>query len=449
MRRSLVGNNGLEYANQKSMTYKQTLDYLHAMLPMFHRIGAPAYKADLSNTIRLCELLGQPQHKFRSVHIAGTNGKGSVSHMIASVLQSAGYKTGLFTSPHLKDFRERIRINGKKIPKNEVTSFVGLWKSEFEEIKPSFFEWTAALAFDYFAREKVDVAVLETGMGGRLDSTNVVMPVLSVITNIGMDHMAFLGDTLTKIAGEKAGIIKQNVPVVVGERHIETTAVFLEKAKEMNSPIFFAEDYLSAATVRGFNPAKRGSFYNVFQNQTMRYKNLYCPLAGSYQAKNLVTMLTAIDLLNLNGFDLNEGQIRKGVAGVVRQTGLMGRWQVLGKNPLIICDVGHNREGILYVLQQLRTLRYKHLHFVLGMVNDKDTESILSLLPPEATYYFCKPNIPRGLDENVLANSAKDAGLKGLVFHSVKDACKEAMNSAQTDDLVFIGGSTFVVAEAL
>ncbi len=437
------------FDNHLCMTYKQTLEYLQSMLPMFHRIGAAAYKADLSNTLRLCQLLDQPQHKFRSVHIAGTNGKGSVSHMIASVLQSAGYKTGLFTSPHLKDFRERIRINGKKIPKKEVTSFISRWKSDFEEIRPSFFEWTAALAFEYFAREKVDVAVIETGMGGRLDSTNVVMPLLSVITNIGMDHMAFLGDTLSKIAGEKAGIIKQNVPVVIGERHPETTEVFLKKAREMNSPIFFAEDLICIEPARGFIPEKKGSSYHVFQNQTLRFKHLNCPLAGIYQKKNLVTVLAALELLKTRGIDLNEVQIRKGIAGVVRQTGLMGRWQVLGKNPLIICDVGHNEEGIKYVLNQISILKYKHLHFVLGMVNDKDVNSILSLLPPEATYYFCKPNIPRGLDANLLATAAIDYRLNGLVYGSVKQAFHAATRNAQAADLVFIGGSTFVVAEVL
>ncbi|MDP2422766.1 MAG: folylpolyglutamate synthase/dihydrofolate synthase family protein [Bacteroidales bacterium] len=431
------------------MSYKQTLDYLHSMLPMFHRIGAAAYKADLGNTIALCQLLGQPHEKFKSVHIAGTNGKGSVSHMIASVLQSAGYKTGLFTSPHLTDFRERIRINGKMIPKPVVVRFVNLWKTEFRAIQPSFFEWTVGLAFDYFGHERVDIAVLETGMGGRLDSTNIVTPALSVITNIGMDHMAFLGNTLEKIAREKAGIIKTRTPVVIGERLPETAPVFISKANEMSAPIYFADEFFSAEILGVFNPEKSGSSYNIYHKNRILHKNLSMPLAGNYQQQNLVTVFTALEVLKKKGFNISDQHITKGISGVVRRTGLRGRWQVLGKNPLIICDVGHNKDGLVQVIAQIKKLTFRQLHIVFGMVDDKDIDSMLELLPDDAIYYFCKPDIPRGLDERILVAEAAKVGLIGQSHRSVKEAYGVAIKSAHPDDLIFVGGSTFVVAEVL
>jgi dihydrofolate synthase / folylpolyglutamate synthase len=413
------------------MNYRETLVYLFAQLPMFHRIGAAAYRADLSNTTALCSLLNNPEKKFRSIHIAGTNGKGSTSHMIASVLQSAGFKTGLYTSPHLKDFRERIRVNGKKIPKSYVIKFVKQHRKAFEPIQPSFFEYTAVMAFQYFADEKVDIAVIETGMGGRLDSTNVITPLVSVITNISKDHTAFLGDTLPAIAAEKAGIIKPRVPVVIGESQSEVEDVFIAKAKERKAPIIFAD--------QNYSP----------QALTTGGLSLNCPLKGSYQEKNIITSYQAIRLLINKGFHISDEYIRHGFRNVIKQTGLQGRWQIIGKKPKTICDVGHNEAGIRYILQQLEKEKYEKLHWVFGLVNDKDANGILKLLPSSAVYYFCKANIPRGLDASELRNKAKAFGLNGNIYSSVKDAYQSACKSAGDHDLVFIGGSTFIVAEVL
>jgi dihydrofolate synthase/folylpolyglutamate synthase len=428
------------------MNYRQTLDYLFAQLPMFHRIGAAAYRADLKNTIALCTLLGHPENTFKSVHIAGTNGKGSTSHLIASVLQSAGYKTGLYTSPHLKDFRERIRINGKKIPKAYVTSFVHRNMRSFEPIEPSFFEYTAVMAFQYFAEEKVDVAIIETGMGGRLDSTNLITPLLSVITNISKDHMTFLGDTLPTIAIEKAGIIKKNIPVVIGETQAEVENVFLARASEMESPIHFADQNfrLSKSFKRGFTICQRDSISPKGDGVS-----LHCPLKGIYQEKNFITVYQAINQLNETGFPVDEKSIRSGFKNVVRQTGLKGRWQLLNLKPRTICDVGHNEAGIRYILEQLNQEKFDRLHWVFGLVNDKDADSILKLLPQNAVYYFCKADIPRGLDAEELKQKATASGLSGEVYPSVKDAYLAARQSAGENDLVFIGGSTFIVAEVL
>lgn len=406
------------------MNYRQTLQYLYDQLPMFQRIGPAAYKADLDNTITLCNVLGNPQNNFRSVHIAGTNGKGSTSHLIASALHSAGYKTGLYTSPHLKDFRERIKINGRKIPKSYVTAFVRQNKHHFSHIRPSFFEYTAVMAFQYFSEEKVDIAVIETGMGGRLDSTNVITPVVSVVTNISKDHTAFLGDTLGKIAGEKAGIIKQGVPVVIGETQPEVMEVFLEKAASLKAPIHFADQNRDGVPVK-------------------------CPLKGYYQQKNINTAYQAIHVLNTSGFAVSRENILHGFRNVIRQTGLMGRWQTIGKKPKTICDIGHNEAGIKMITEQLRDENFNTLHWVFGLVNDKDADAILKLLPQDATYYFCKANIPRGLDAGELEMRAGKFGLKGEVYPSVKDAYQSARNSANEHDLVFIGGSTFIVAEVL
>jgi len=430
------------------MNYRQTLDYLFAQLPMFHRIGAAAYRADLGNTISLCTLLGHPENTFKSVHIAGTNGKGSSSHLIASVLQSAGYKTGLYTSPHLKDFRERIRINGKKIPKNFVCKFVNLHRHQFEPIQPSFFEYTAVMAFQYFSEEKVDVAVIETGMGGRLDSTNVITPIISLITNISKDHTLFLGDSLPAIAAEKAGIIKPCVPVIIGETQVEIRDVFIARAEEVKAPILFAD--------QNYRLIRKGQQKNTFYLETSSRDSipwdgvpLFCPLHGIYQEKNFISSFQVIKLLIESGFDISDEAIRSGYRNVIRLTGLKGRWQVMSGKPKTICDVGHNEAGIKYILEQLGKEKFNRLHWVFGLVNDKDADSILKLLPSKAVYYFCKANIPRGLDAEELGQKANSYGLRGKAFLSVKEAFLAAQQSAGENDLVFIGGSTFVVAEVL
>lgn len=405
------------------MNYQQTLDYLFSQLPMFQRVGASAYKADLNNTIELCKLLHHPEKNFKSIHIAGTNGKGSTSHMLASILQEAGYKVGLYTSPHLKDFRERIKINGEMISEQEVVDFVIKHQSEFEQINLSFFEWTVGLAFDYFSKKQVDIAVIETGLGGRLDSTNVITPLVSVITNIGKDHTQFLGETLAKIASEKAGIIKENIPIIIGETQQETQQVFIDKALEKSAKIFFADKIITT--------------------------NYESDLKGIYQEKNKKTVLAAIQQLMINGFSIAEENIKNGLLNVVKNTGLLGRWQILSENPLTICDTGHNEAGINEVLKQISLTKHNHLHFVFGAVNDKEIDSILSMLPKNATYYFCQAKIPRALDVNVLYTKAKKIELKGNPYDSVENAIKQAKSNASVNDLVFVGGSTFVVAEAI
>lgn len=429
------------------MTYQKTLDYLFKRLPMFQRIGAAAYKPDISNTIKLCDILGNPQNLFPSIHIAGTNGKGSTSHLLASVLQEKKLKVGLYTSPHLKDFRERIKINGKKIPQKEVIDFVEKYKTDFEEIELSFFEWTVGLAFDYFAKNKVDIAVIETGMGGRLDSTNILTPILSIITNISYDHTQFLGDTLEKIAGEKAGIIKQNIPVIIGETQIETTSVFEKKANEKTSEILFADKEITILKSEKIQK-KEGFQLNIELEYREKKYQLKSPLAGNYQIKNFSTTLVA--LKNLKGkFKPKYSEIKKGFKNVIKNTGLQGRWQVLGNNPLVICDTGHNEAGISYILEQINSLKFQQLHFVLGMVNDKSIDKILSMLPKNAIYYFCKANIPRGLDPEILKNQAEKFHLKGSIYPSVKKALNASKKNAKNNDLIFIGGSTFTVAEVL
>lgn len=429
------------------MDYRQTIQFLYDQLPVFHRIGPAAYKPDMGNIEALCSMLGEPQKKFRSIHIAGTNGKGSVSHLLASVLQSAGYKTGLHTSPHLKDYRERFRINGKMILKSDVIDFVKIWKKEFESLKPSFFEMSVALAFDYFSKKQVEIAVIETGMGGRLDSTNILTPEVSVITNIGWDHMMFLGNTLEKIAQEKAGIIKPGIPVVIGETHPETESVFISKARASASPFYFADQGLRIEKAK--SALTSGSHFNVYRGEEIIHDHLYCPLGGDYQLPNIVTVLKAVDVLRNQNFHIPPGAVTSGIANVVQDTGLKGRWQVLGRNPLIIADVGHNKDGIRFVIDQINKLRFRKLHFVLGMVNDKDVVSILEMLPASASYYFCKPDIPRGLDASLLATEAVKTGLCGEIFASVGKAFLAAKDNAGKDDLIFIGGSTFVVAEVV
>lgn len=402
------------------MTYKETTDWMFSQLPMFQMQGASAYKKDLTNTLLLVERLQHPETKFKSIHVAGTNGKGSTSSMIASILQEAGYKVGLYTSPHLKDFRERIRINGEMISEDFVVDFISENKSFFEANQLSFFEMTVGLAFDYFAKEQVDVAVIEVGMGGRLDSTNVITPLVSVITNIGFDHTQFLGDTLPKIAAEKAGIIKSNVPVVIGEYSEETKPIFIAKAKLENAPIYFAQD-----------------------NLEVTYE---CALLGDYQVYNKKTVLQAIKLLQ-SQFKIEENHIKLGLKNVIQNTGLLGRWQILKQKPFTVCDTAHNSHGLKIVLNQIQKHSFETLHIVLGVVNDKDLDLILPLFPKSAKYYFCKPNVPRGLDAEILKQKAIDFSLFGRVFNSVSEAYDEAVNSAKDSDFIYIGGSTFVVAE--
>ena len=413
---------------------------------MFHRIGAAAYKADLKNTIELCNSLGNPQNSFKSLHIAGTNGKGSTSHLLAAVLQKAGYNTALYTSPHLKDFRERIRINGEMIPEKVVVDFVNEHKSSFEKIDLSFFEWCVGLAFDYFAKEKVDIAIIETGLGGRLDSTNIITPELSIITNISYDHMQLLGDTLEKIATEKAGIIKRFVPVIIGERQIEIQNVFTEHAKKLNSPLTFAEDIIQTEVITN---DENGIMFNVFMNKNILYSDLKLNLHGNYQQKNITTVLCAIEHLKNSGWKISESHVRDAFSHVQELTGLMGRWQKLSDAPLIICDVGHNKAGIEFIVQQISQCKYEKLHMVIGVVNDKDVSGILELLPANASYYFCKANIPRALDAEELKNLAKAYNLNGNAYESVSKAISVARSNSSLSDMIFIGGSTFVVAEAI
>ena len=430
------------------MNYSETLDWLFSRLPMFQRIGQAAYKADLEVTVKLLELLGKPQEKFKAIHVAGTNGKGSVSHLIASILQEAGYKTGLYTSPHLKDFRERIKINGEMISEEKVLGFVEKFGNSFEKLNPSFFEMTVGMAYNHFANEQVDFAVLETGMGGRLDSTNVCFPAITVITNIGHDHMQFLGDSLEKIAFEKAGIIKENIPIIIGKKQTETIAVFEKVAREKNARIYFAEDGVSFREIRSNSVNTKN--YDVWVENELYFENIPSPLAGIYQIENLATAMQAILVMKeLNLAEIPKKCIQEGIESVISNTGLKGRWQVLSTNPLSICDTGHNPEGISMVVQQIRQTNYDKLRFVFGMVGDKNPESVLSLLPKNAMYYFCKPDIPRGMEVDVLFEHAQKFSLEGKVYQSVTQAYNSAVNDAGPNDLVFIGGSTFVVAEVV
>ncbi|RZJ91339.1 MAG: bifunctional folylpolyglutamate synthase/dihydrofolate synthase [Chryseobacterium sp.] len=429
------------------MNYQQTLDYLYSKLPMFTRVGASAFKKDLTNTIIFCEALDNPQQKFKTIHVAGTNGKGSTSHMLAAILQAQGYKTGLYTSPHLKDFRERIRINGKMISKSEVISFVKNQEKLIDEVEPSFFEVTVAMAFDHFAKHQVDIAIIEVGLGGRLDSTNIIQPELSVITNISMDHTNMLGNTLEEIAGEKAGIIKKNTPVVIGEIQAKSAPVFIAKAKEMNAPILFADAILTA---QNFKIRNAKLSLAVYQDDQIKYENLICDLTGTYQHKNILTVLQSIAVLNTTKtFQVSNDSIYAGLKQVKKLTGLQGRWQTLSKNPLVICDTGHNEAGIAEVIKNIAQTPFEKLHIVFGMVKDKDISKVLSMMPKNATYYFCKPDLERALDANELKNQAKAFKLYGKSYPSVVDAKENAMKSAKENDLIFIGGSTFVVAEAI
>jgi dihydrofolate synthase/folylpolyglutamate synthase len=427
------------------MTYPQTLDYMYSQLPMFTRVGAIAFKAGLGNTLELCQLLGNPQDSFKSVHIGGTNGKGSTSHMLAAILQVAGYKTGLYTSPHLRDFRERIRINGEMISEQTVVDFVERYRFDFDSIQPSFFEMTVGMAFDFFAKEQVDIAVIEVGLGGRLDSTNVITPLLSVITNIGWDHMNMLGDTLPLIAAEKAGIIKPGIPVIIGEHQSEVAKVFIDAANKLQAPLEFASLQLQVHAARP-HISNAPEHLPVTVNQDLE---LHLDLTGTYQIKNVATVLCAIEHLRAQGFTITDNHIAIALKHVKTLTGLRGRWDILAREPLVIADTGHNPEGIAEVMANIKATPHKQLHFVLGMVNDKDHSKVLNMLPKGAVYYFCQPNIPRGLSAQSLKQKAEIFGLKGEVFTSVEKAYIAAKNAASADDLVFIGGSTFVVAEVI
>ena len=403
------------------MNYQETLDYLFSKLPMYQRQGVAAYKVDIGNIVAASKYLGNPHTQFKSIHIAGTNGKGSTAHMLTSVLQEAGYKVGLYTSPHLKDFRERIKVNGKMITEQEVVGFVKESKTIFEEMELSFFEFTVAMAFDYFAKEKVDIAIIETGLGGRLDSTNIIKPELSIITNIGIDHTNLLGNTIEKIAAEKAGIIKENTPIIIGRKQKETNTIFQNIAKEKNAHLIYT------------NPQQ----------------NYVTDLKGEYQKENINTTIAVIEQLLEQGWVINRSNIEQGLLKTITNTQLLGRWQTLSKSPDIICDTGHNEDGIKQISKQLKNTKFEQLHFVFGTVNDKNLDSILSHLPKNACYYFCQADIVRAMNAQELKNKAKAFNLNGDAFTSVKQALNNAKECANKDDLIFIGGSTFVVAEVL
>lgn len=405
------------------MTYIDTVNWMFSQLPMYQNQGQTAFKKDLSNTLKLSEHLGHPEQDFKSIHVAGTNGKGSTSHMLAAVLQEAGYKVGLYTSPHLKDFRERIKINGKGVSKLFVRDYINRNKVFLEAHKLSFFEMTVGMAFDYFSNQKVDIAVIEVGLGGRLDSTNIITPEVSVITNIGLDHTLFLGTTLEQIAGEKAGIIKPHIPVVIGETQKETSPVFKTIAGKNRSEIVFADQTIST----------------VYESD----------LKGCYQIKNIKTAVQTIRMLQSKGFQISEKTLKKGLLQVVKNTGLLGRWQILKNIPKVICDTGHNREGLLDVMKQISQETFDKLHIVFGVVNDKDLETIQDILPKQATYYWCKPNIARGMDAPLLQTIFSTYNLQGKSYHSVAEAYQTAIKNSKTNDLIFIGGSTFVVAEII
>lgn len=424
-------------------TYQETLERLYQLLPMYQRIGAPAFKKDLSNTFRLDDVLGQPSKQFKSIHIAGTNGKGSTAHMLSAILQAHGLKVGLYTSPHYIDFRERIKINGTYIPKAAVIQLATELDPAIQQIQPSFFEVTVVMAFAYFAKEKVDVAVIETGLGGEFDSTNIIQPILSIITNISYDHQHILGNTLAEIAVAKAGIIKKGIPAVIGESHPETREVFLQKGKTESAPLYFADQTLRV------NPTKQTNthtYYNVLRDQVTAYTDLKVNLLGEFQAQNLQTVLQSTKLLSPY-FPLTEVDIRCGLAILKSTTKFFGRWDILQHSPLVIVDSAHNRTGVTKALKQITSLHFNQLRIVLGMVTDKAHEELLALFPNSAIYYFTKANIPRGLNAETLQKKAADCGLKGNTYTSVSEAYRMALKESTPDDCIFIGGSVFVAAE--
>lgn len=429
-----------------NVTYQETLDYLFGRLPMFSRIGKAALKPDLTNTIKLCSALGDPQNKFRSVHIAGTNGKGSTSHSLAAIFQAAGYKTGLYTSPHLVDFRERIRIDGQPVAEQWVVDFVARHKALIEEVDPSFFEITVAMAFDAFANEEVDIAIIETGLGGRLDSTNVITPELSIITNISYDHKDLLGDTLAKIASEKAGIMKPGVPVVIGEQNDETDKVFFEHSVLKKSPLYYAQSHWDMVRIK---QDARYQYYKAVNRVKEEMVNVQTDLRGNYQQHNIKTVLTAVELLSFKGYRLNVPAAVKALQNVKAATGLMGRWDWLQEQPAVICDVAHNPAGLTYVFDQWQQVQARTKHIVVGFVRDKDVDEALRMFPKDAVYHFCNAAIPRALPVDELAAMAAAAGLKGSSYNSVADAVNAAMETMSEDDALLITGSFFIVGEAI
>ena len=430
------------------MNYREAIDFLFSNLPMYQRVGKAAYKSNLNNTQALDRYFGHPHKNFCSIHIAGTNGKGSVSHMLASVLQASGFRTGLYTSPHLKDFRERIRVDGEMIPEENVTAFVRDHKDILDQIHPSFFEMTVAMAFEHFSREGVEMAVIETGMGGRLDSTNIISPVITVITNIGRDHCQFLGDTLEKIAGEKAGIMKPGVPLVIGESQQETAAVFRERSEALGCSLYYADkdfqvDYST------MDMASR-QIMQVYREGEAWLENLEVDLLGMYQRKNVITSLAVIELLKRSGqWTLEEKDVKAGFARITSRTGFRGRWEIMDYNPLIVCDTAHNPEGIREVVEQIRQTPWKNLHIVMGFVDDKEPEEVLQQFPREASYYFTEASMPRAMDKEKLAMEALKLGIHGQVCISPVSALVDARKKAGPDDMIFVGGSTFIVAEIL
>ena len=428
------------------MNYAQTIEFLYQKLPMYHRIGAAAYRKDLTNIKTLCKLLGNPHLQFKSIHVAGTNGKGSTSHTLAAILQTAGYTTGLYTSPHLHDFRERVRINGKPISQKEIVRFVQLVMPSINEINPSFFEITTALAFWYFAQKKIDVAIIETGLGGRLDSTNIITPQLSIITNISLDHQNLLGDTLPEIATEKAGIIKPDVPIVIGETQPEIQHIFIQKANHIRAQIKFADALFQLTPIA---QTVQSQTFQVRKNNQIYIPTLTTDLAGSYQKQNLTTVFAAIQQLERIGYLIDEKQIVKALKSVQKQTGLQGRWQTIAQNPTTVADTAHNIAGITAILTQLNNQKYQQLHWVFGMVNDKDIQKILEILPKNAIYYFCAAQIPRALSPQDLQSQAKAHNLNGNCYQSVAQALAQAKKAATPHDFIMVGGSTFIVAEAL
>jgi dihydrofolate synthase / folylpolyglutamate synthase len=434
------------------MTYKETLDYMYQNLPMFTRVGASAFKKDLTNTLALVGVLDSPHLKFPQVHIGGTNGKGSTAHLTAAVLQSLGLKVGLYVSPHYRDFRERIKINGEYMSKKAVVQFVEHNRAHFERIQPSFFEMTVAMAFDYFATEGVDVAVIEVGLGGRFDSTNIISPLMSVITNISFDHMDMLGDTLPLIAFEKAGIIKSKTPVVIGEEHVETKPVFDEKASEMDAPISYASQIF---TVTPIEQDFDYTTFQVFKNKKLVFDDLKVNVGGDYQAKNVATVLQTFEILKTLPFlsrfteEVLNKAVEDGFLNLTSLTNFIGRWQVIGRAPTILCDSAHNEGGLTLAMSQLNSLKFNKLHIVLGVVKDKDISKMLQLLPTDATYYFAKANIPRGLDAEILRGMAAEVGREGKAYTSVRQALAAAKRRAKTDDLIYVGGSIFVLAEVI
>ncbi len=426
------------------MNYKETIDYLFTRLPMFSRIGAAAYKKDLTNTLALCNSLNNPQNNFKTIHVAGTNGKGSVSHMLAAILQTAGYKTGLYTSPHLHDFRERIKVNGKMVTEDFVIDFTKRIEPLIEELEPSFFEITVAMAFEYFAKQKVDIAVIEVGLGGRLDSTNIITPELSIITNIGWDHMNMLGDSLEKIAYEKAGIIKKNIPVVIGENLPETKPVFEQRAKEEETKLFLASEQFS------ITESKTENIYlaiTVKENASGMLYKYHLDLPGFYQTKNILTVLTAIEQLKKQGWAIEENHLQIAFKNSKQINGLHGRWEAIQVNPIIVLDVGHNEDGIKQIVQQLKQISYHKLHIIIGMVKDKEIDAVLALLPKSAVYYFTKAQIPRALSETDLQTKAKQYNLTGETYKEVNEALAAAKKNAREDDFILVCGSVFLVGE--